>query len=168
MNRGQCLLHTAETSERDRRCEVAAFLQAPEQFEAVHARHDQIRDDGVRVESSEPFQGFLPVCRHLCFKGGLGKHGRQGGTLAFLIVNYEDPARNRRQSRHSVHFSAKPRIGIRLLRGRRRHSDPMTRIQLTASASIWSSTSELLPRSRPFRYLTVMQGFSRFPGESGL
>ncbi len=104
MDGGQRLFHAAEAGERDRRSEVAAFLQVPEQFEAVHARHDQIRNDDVRVEGSEPFQRFLPVGRHLRLKVSIGKHGSQGGTLALLIVDDEDPARNRRQSKHPVSF----------------------------------------------------------------
>ena len=104
MNGGQRLFHAAEAGERDRRSEVAAFLQMPEQLEAVHARHDQIRNDDVRVEGSEPFQRFLPVGRDLRFKVAVGKHGSQGGTLPLVIVNDEDPARNRRQSGHRLLF----------------------------------------------------------------
>ena len=78
MDRGQRLFHAAEAGERDRRSEVAAFLQVPEQFKAVHARHDQIRDDDVRVEGGEPFQRFLPVGGDLRFKVTIGKHGGQG------------------------------------------------------------------------------------------
>src|ERR1035437_9601598 len=36
----------------------------------------------------------------------------------------------------------------------------------TSSLGSWHSTTELLPRSCIFRYLTVLQGFSRFPGQS--
>ena len=36
----------------------------------------------------------------------------------------------------------------------------------TSSLGSWHSTTELLPRSFVFRYLTVQQGFGRFPGES--
>ena len=36
----------------------------------------------------------------------------------------------------------------------------------TSSLGSWHSTTELLPRSCSFRYLTVRQGFSRFSGES--
>jgi len=92
----QRLFYAAETGERDRRREVAALLQVTEQLEAVHARHDQIRDDDVRVEGNEPLQRFLPIGRHLRFKVRLGKHGRQGAALALLIVNYEDPAWDRK------------------------------------------------------------------------
>ena len=92
MNRGQRLFHAAEAGERDRRSEVAAFLQMPEQFKAVHARHHQIRNNDVRVEGGEPFQRFLPVGRDLRVKVGIGKHGGQGGTLALIIVDDEDPA----------------------------------------------------------------------------
>ncbi len=42
MHRRQRLLHAAETRKRDCRRKIAAFLEPPEQFEAVHARHDQI------------------------------------------------------------------------------------------------------------------------------
>ena len=96
------LFHTAEAGERDRRSEVAAFLQVPEQFKAVHARHDQIRHDDVRVEGSEPFQRFLPVARDLRLKVALGKHGSQGVTLPLVIIDDEDPARNRGQSGHCL------------------------------------------------------------------
>ena len=36
----------------------------------------------------------------------------------------------------------------------------------TSSLGSWHSTTELLPRSFVFRYFTVLQGFSRIPGES--
>ncbi len=36
----------------------------------------------------------------------------------------------------------------------------------TSSLGSWHSTTELLPRSCVFRYLTVLQRFSRFPGQS--
>ena len=104
MDRGQRLFHAAEAGERDRWSEVAAFLQVPEQFKAVHARHDQIRNYDVCVEGSEPFQRFLTVGRDLRFKVAIGKHGSQGGTLALIIVDNEDPARNHRQSRHRLLF----------------------------------------------------------------
>ena len=94
MDGGKRLLHAAEAGERDRRSEVAAFLQVPEQFKAVHARHDQIRNDDVCVEGGEPFQRFLPVGRHLRLKVTIGKHGSQGGTLALVVIDDEDPARN--------------------------------------------------------------------------
>src|ERR1035438_2174810 len=48
----QRLFYSAEAVERDRRSEVAAFLQMPEQFKAVHARHHQVRDDDIRVEGT--------------------------------------------------------------------------------------------------------------------
>src|SRR5580698_4452817 len=50
MNCRQGLFHAAEASERDRRSEVAAFLQMPEQLKAVHARHDQVRYNDVCIE----------------------------------------------------------------------------------------------------------------------
>ena len=104
MDGGQRLLHTAECGEGDRRREVAAFLQAPEQLKAVHARHDQVRHDDVRVEGSEPFQRILPVAGDLCFKLAVGQHGGQGGTLALVIVDDKDPAWNGRQSGHHRPF----------------------------------------------------------------
>jgi hypothetical protein len=76
----------------------------PEQFEAVHARHDQIRNDDVSVEGSEPFQRFLPVGRDLRGKVTIGKHSGQGAALTLIIVDDEDPARNRRQSGHRLLF----------------------------------------------------------------
>ena len=100
MNRGERLFHAAEAGERDRRSEVAALLQMPEQFEAVHARHDQIRNDDVCVEGGEPFQRFQPVGRDLRVKVGIGQHGGQGGTLPLVIVNDEDPTRNWLKSGH--------------------------------------------------------------------
>src|SRR5271165_391816 len=36
----------------------------------------------------------------------------------------------------------------------------------TSSLGSWHSTTELLPHSCVFRYSTVQQGFSRFPGQS--
>jgi hypothetical protein len=87
MNRGKRLFDTAEAGERYRRSEVAAFFQVPEQFKAVHARHDQIRNNDVRVEGSQSFQRFLPVGRDLSVKVTLGKHGSQSGTLALVIVD---------------------------------------------------------------------------------
>jgi len=80
------------------------FLQIPQQFEAVHARHDQIGNDDIRVEGSEPFQRLLPVAGNLRFKITIGKHGGQGGTLAFVVVDDEDAARNRRQLGHRPLF----------------------------------------------------------------
>ena len=79
-------------------------FRMPEQFEAVHARHDQIRNDDVRVEGGEPLQRFLPIGGDLRLKVAIGKHGGQGGTLALVIVDDENPARNRRQSGHWLLF----------------------------------------------------------------
>ena len=104
MNSGQRLFHAAETGEYDRRSEVAAFLQVPEQFKAVHARHDQIRNDDVSVEGRETFQRFLSVACDLRLKVRLGQHGSQGSTLPLVIIDDEDPARNRRQLAHLVLF----------------------------------------------------------------
>jgi hypothetical protein len=64
----------------------------PEQFEAVHARHDQVRNDDVGIERLEPFQGFLPVGRHLRLKVAIEKHGSHGRTLTLVVVNDEDSA----------------------------------------------------------------------------
>jgi hypothetical protein len=104
MDRGQRLFYAAKGGERDRRSEVAAILQVPEQFEAVHARHDEIRDDDIRVEGSEPFQRFLPVGRELDVKITIGKHGGQGAALTLVVVNNQDSARNHRQSGHRLLF----------------------------------------------------------------
>jgi hypothetical protein len=68
----------------------------PEEFEAVHARHDQIRNDDIRIEGGEPFQRFLAVRRNLRLKVILGEHGGQSGTLALVIIDDQDPARVRR------------------------------------------------------------------------
>jgi hypothetical protein len=87
VNGGQRFVHAAESRKRDRRREVATFFQVAQQFEAVHARHDQIGDDDVRVEGREPFQGLLPVSRDLRFEVAIGKHGSQGGALALVIVD---------------------------------------------------------------------------------
>src|SRR5580698_408683 len=100
MHRGQRLLHAAEAGECDRWSEVAAFLQIPEQFEAVHARHDQVRDNDVRIEGSELLERFAPIRGDLRVKLRLGKHARQSSALALVIVDYEDPARNRGQCGH--------------------------------------------------------------------
>ena len=56
------------------------------------------------VEGSEPFQRFLPVGGDLRFKVTTGEHGSQGGTLPLVVVDDEDPARNRRQSGHRTLF----------------------------------------------------------------
>ncbi len=61
VNGRQRLVDASETGEHDRRSLVAVFLQVPEQLEAVHARHDQVGNNDIRVEGSEPFQRFLPV-----------------------------------------------------------------------------------------------------------
>ena len=108
MNGGQRLLHAAESGEHDRRSKVAVLLQVPEEFEAVHARHDQIRNDDIRVEGCEPFQRFLAVRRNLRLKVIIGEHGGQSGTLARVIIYDQDPARSHRSSGHRSHHS-KPR-----------------------------------------------------------
>ena len=72
----------------------------PEQFEAVHARHDQIRNDDVCIEDTEPFQRFLPIGCYLRLKVAAGKHGRHGSALLLVIVNDEDAARNCGQLGH--------------------------------------------------------------------
>ena len=100
MDGGKRLVHTSEAGERDRRCEIAAFLQVPEQFKAVHSRHHQIRNNDVCVEGCEPFQCFPPVGRHLGVKVTLAEHGRQRATLPLVIIDNENPARNRRLWRH--------------------------------------------------------------------
>ena len=96
VNSGQRFFHAPKAGERDCGSGVAAFFQMPEQFEAVHARHDQIRNDDVCVEGSEPFQRFLPVGRDLRVVGTPREHGGQSGTLALVVIDDEDPARNRR------------------------------------------------------------------------
>jgi hypothetical protein len=65
-----------------------------EEFEAVHARHDQIRNDDICVEGTQPFQRFLPVAGELRFEVAIGKHASQGATLPLVVVDDEDPARN--------------------------------------------------------------------------
>ena len=100
MDGGKRLVHTAEAGERDRRREIAAFLQVPEQFKTVHARHNQIRDDDVCVEGCEPFQCFQPVGRYLSVKVTIGKHGGEGATLPLVVIDDEDPARKCRLSGH--------------------------------------------------------------------
>src|ERR1022692_1519939 len=100
MDGGKRFFHTAEAGERDRRREISAFLQMPEQFEAVHAWHDQIRNDDVRVEGREPFQCFQTVGRHLSVKITTGKYGGQGAPLPLVVVDDKDPARNCRLSGH--------------------------------------------------------------------
>ncbi len=97
MDGGKRLFHTAEAGERDRRSEIAALLQMPEQFEAVHARHHQIRNDDICVKAGEPFQRFQPVGSDLYLKVGVGQHGGQGGALPLVIVNNEDPTRSWRK-----------------------------------------------------------------------
>ena len=96
MDGGQRLFHAAETGERDRRGTVPGVVQVPEQFKAVHPRHDQIRDDDVCVEGSEPFQRFLPVGGDLSVKVALAKQSRQRPPLTLVIIDDEDPARSRR------------------------------------------------------------------------
>ena len=104
MDGGKRLFHAAEAGKRNRRSEVAAFLQVPEQFKAVHARHHQVRNDHVRVEGREPFQRFLPIGRDLRVKRTIGKHGSQGTALTLVVIDNEYPARNRRQSGHRLLF----------------------------------------------------------------
>jgi hypothetical protein len=76
----------------------------PQQLEAIHARHEQIRDDDVRIEGSEPFQRFLAVARNLNFKVAAGEDGSYGSALLLVIVNDEDPARKSRLSGHEFLF----------------------------------------------------------------
>ena len=104
MDGGKRLFHTAESGERDGRREVAAFLQVPEHFESVHPRHHQIRHDDVRTEGIEPFQRFLPVAGNLNFKVTIAKHRSQGLTLTLVVIDDEDPARNRRLLKHRLLF----------------------------------------------------------------
>ena len=78
------------------------FLQVPEEFKAVHARHDQVRNDHVGVEGGEPFQRFLSVRRNLRLKVTVRKHIGHGGTLTLVIIDDEDPARHRRQAGHRL------------------------------------------------------------------
>jgi hypothetical protein len=47
---------------------------------------------------------FLPVGRNLRVKVAIGKHGSHGGALTLVVVNDQDPARNRRQSGHRLSF----------------------------------------------------------------
>jgi hypothetical protein len=107
MDGGKRLFHTAESGERDRRCEVAAFLQLLEQFETVHPRHHQIRHDDVCTEAGEPLQRFLPVGGDLNIKVTIGDHASQGGTLTLVVIDDEDPARNRSLLEHCL-YSSKP------------------------------------------------------------
>ena len=51
----------------------------------------KIRNDDVGVECGEPFQRFLPVGGDLSFKVTFGKRGSQSRTLAFVIIDDEDP-----------------------------------------------------------------------------
>jgi hypothetical protein len=76
----------------------------PEQFETVHARHDQIGNDDIRVKGGEQVQRFLPVRRALRLKVSIGKHGGQGGTLAFVIIDNEDSARRPWRGGHWLLF----------------------------------------------------------------
>jgi hypothetical protein len=81
---------------------VATLIQVPEQFETVHARHHQIRNDDVRIERSEPLQCFLPVGGDLRFKVAIGKHGDQSIPLALIVIYNEDSARGCWLCRHYV------------------------------------------------------------------
>src|ERR1039458_2764938 len=112
MHGGQRLFNTAKTGQRDRRSEVAALLQAPKQLEAVHARHDQIGNQDVRLEVGETFQRFLPVSREPRVEVALGKHAGQSGTLALIVVDDKDPARNWSQSGHPSYSSKRLREGF--------------------------------------------------------
>src|SRR6266545_1272994 len=80
------LFQAAEARQRDCRSEVAALLQVPQQFKAVHARHYQIRNDDIRVKGREPYQRFLAVGCDLRNKVTIGKHGGHGSTLAALLL----------------------------------------------------------------------------------
>jgi hypothetical protein len=100
VNYRQRLFHAPEARKRDHWSEVAAIIQMPEKFEAVHTRHDQICDDDVCVKGSERFQRLQAIRSDLCVKVGIGQHRSQGSALALVIVNDEDPARNYGKSGH--------------------------------------------------------------------
>ena len=89
------------------------LLQVPEELETVHARHDQIRNDDIRTEGGEPFERFLSIRRNLRLLVIIGEHGGQGGTLALVIVDDQDAARNSRFSGHRSYHS-KPHWNQRL------------------------------------------------------
>ena len=58
-----------------------------EEFEAVHARHDQIRNDDIRREGGEPFERLRAVGRYLRLKVIIGEHGGRSGALALIIID---------------------------------------------------------------------------------
>ena len=95
MNDGQRFFDASECREHNRRSKIAALLQLTQQFKAVHARHDQIRNNHVRVEGVEPFQRFKAVSGNLRHKAAIGKNGRQHDTLGVVIIYDEDAARSR-------------------------------------------------------------------------
>ena len=78
-----------------------------DQFEAVHSRHDQIRDDDVGVESQQALQRFLAVGSDLRLKITIGEHRRQGRALPFIVIDDQNPAGKRRRSWHFSHFSSR-------------------------------------------------------------
>ena len=100
MDHGKRLFHTAEPGEGDGRGEVALGLETAQQFEAVHAGHDQIGDDDVGVEARQAFQRVQAVGSDLSFKSGLGEHGGQSDALALVIVDDQDSARHYGHLRH--------------------------------------------------------------------
>jgi hypothetical protein len=75
-----------------------------EEFEAVHARHDQVRNDDIGVKGTQPIQRFLPVGGDLRLKVTFGEHGSQSSPPSFLIIDDENPARNRWQLGHRPLF----------------------------------------------------------------
>jgi hypothetical protein len=58
------------------------------------------------VEGCEPFQRFPPVGSQLRVKVAAGKHGGHGASLPLVVIDDEDPARNRRLSKHNESYPA--------------------------------------------------------------
>jgi len=86
--------------------------QMPEEFEPVHARHNQVRHDHIGIEGSQALQSVYTVGSELYFEMRAGKHRRQSYTLVFVVIDDEYPTRNTGSSGHFALVYQSPRSGV--------------------------------------------------------
>ncbi len=82
-------LDAAECRKNDRRRSVARVVQFLKQLPAVHHRHVQIGDHGVRVELREAIESFPAIGRRLGLVAPQGEHLAQRGTLVEFVVYHQ-------------------------------------------------------------------------------